>query len=143
MNAATSAAVEPAFGKAGAWLSLTCAVHCMIEPMILPLLPLAGTALPLSRAVELSLTGASVLLALWNFSRGFLFHGNGRLFGILAVALLFIGAGFLADFLPDAGHAWETILIVIGTLLLATGQFWNRHLHRNCIDCRDARRCEA
>jgi hypothetical protein len=135
MNALRSQTVEPAFGKVGAWLSLACAVHCMLEPVVLPLLPLAGIILPISRTVEMSLIGGSILLALWNFSRGFLAHGNGRLFAVLAAALVFIAGGVTMGFREDLHHAWEASLIAAGTLILATGQFWNRHLHKNCGRC--------
>lgn len=135
MKAVLEQPVEPAFGKVGAWLSLACAVHCVAEPIALPLLPLAGIILPVSRTVEMSLIGASILLALWNFSRGFLAHGNGRLFVILVAALVLIGAGIMVGMREDLNHFWEAILIASGTLILATGQFWNRRLHKNCKSC--------
>jgi hypothetical protein len=135
MKALRNQTVAPTIGKVGAWLSLACAVHCVVEPVVLPLLPFAGIVLPVSRTVEMTLIGASVLLALWNFSRGFLAHGNGRLFVILTVALIFIAGGLTAGFREDLHHAWEASLIATGTLTLATGQFWNRHLHKNCGRC--------
>jgi hypothetical protein len=135
MKAVSNQSVEPAFGKLGAWLSLACAVHCVIEPIALPLLPLAGIILPVSETMEMLLIGASILLALWNFLRGFLAHGNVRLFVILTVALVFIGGGLLAGSQEDLPHAYEVSLIAVGTLILAIGQFWNRHLHKNCREC--------
>lgn len=135
MKALSNETVEPTFGKVGVWLSLACAIHCAVEPVVLPLLPLAGIVIPMSRTVEMSLIGASVLLALWNFSRGFMAHGNGRLFAILFAALVFIGGGLFVGFREELHHAWEASLIAAGTLTLATGQFWNRHLHKNCKGC--------
>lgn len=135
MNTLRSRTVDPAFGKIGGWISLACAVHCVVEPVALPLLPLTGFLLPISRTVEISLIGGSIFLALWNFSRGFLAHGNGRLFAVLTAALVFIAGGFAAGFQEDLHHAWEASLIAAGTLILATGQFWNRRLHENCRSC--------
>lgn len=59
--------------KVGAILSLACGVHCLLEPFVLPLLPLAGIALPVNRTAELAMIGISVCLAIWNFSRGTVF----------------------------------------------------------------------
>lgn len=135
MKAVLNQPLESNFGKVGAWLSLACAVHCVVEPIVLPLLPLAGIILPVSRTMEISLIGASILLALWNFSRGFLAHENGRLFIILAVALVFIGGGIFVGMREDINHFWEPAFVASGALILASGQFWNRRLHKNCKSC--------
>jgi hypothetical protein len=132
-NDATIAA-DSFMGKTGAWLSLACAVHCAVEPIVLPLLPLAGIALPFGETVEHGLIGLAIALALWNFSRGFRVHKRGALFLVLFLALAFIGSGFvLAE--VTGNHDWEMGFVILGTLTLASGQFWNRHLHRNCVDC--------
>src|SRR5688500_2424598 len=114
--------------RAGTYLSLACAVHCALEPIVLPLLPLAGMALPVNRVLEHWLIGGSVSLALWNFSRGFPVHGRSALFAVLAAALSLIGAGVLAGHFEDIHSAWEAGLVAAGSAVLAAGQFWNRRL---------------
>lgn len=121
--------------QAGAWLSFACALHCALEPVVLPILPMAGILLPVDRTLELWLLGTSISLALWNFSRGFSVHGRSGLFAVLAAGLALMGAGLLAGHREDFHAAWEAALVAAGSLTLGMGQFWNRRLHRDCLAC--------
>jgi hypothetical protein len=116
--------------RAGTWLSLLCAMHCMASPLLVTILPLAGLGFVVREATEGILLTASVVLAATSLCWGFRLHRQWRVLLFLVGAVGFIVVGrWMAD-----GVA-ERTLVVIGAGMLTAGHFLNRHLCSACAAC--------
>ena len=114
----------------GAGLSLACAIHCLVAPFLLALLPFAGLGLLANESVEMLLLGISLTLAIGSLCWGFWIHKQLRTFLFLGAAILLIVAGrFFAD------ETLEVAYVVLGAGLLATGHLLNRQLCKTCLQC--------
>lgn len=114
----------------GAGMSLACAVHCMLMPIVVGVLPLIGLSFLADHDIELVFVSLSVLLALLSLCFGYRTHGNARLFTLLAVSAALIVAGFL---MIDSAH--HIFLLSGGAFGIAVTHLLNRHLCKSCSSC--------
>ncbi len=105
--------------RAATWLSMACAVHCMLMPLVTALLPLAGASVSALHhpAVELSFAAIVLLGAGFTLFSGYRRHRDlGVLCGVLAGLAL-----YLFGHLSIGWYARP--LSVSGALLLAASSF--------------------
>lgn len=114
----------------GAGLSLACAIHCMLAPVLVAVLPMLGLGFLVDDMTEAVLLSLAAVLAVGSLCWGFRLHKSTRVFFPLGAALLLIAAGRL--FAEDAS---EIVLVVAGAIMLAASHLLNRHLCRSCIGC--------
>ena len=114
-------------GQIAAWLSMACIVHCIVEPFLLPLLPLAGIVLPIGEGVESGIILVSLMLGLWNLGIGYFKHGDSGP-GLLLGLAVFIFAMHQTGWIHPQSEAWHSLPIALGALILAGSQFWNRRI---------------
>ncbi|WP_018690697.1 MerC domain-containing protein [Algicola sagamiensis] len=117
-------------------LSLTCALHCMLLPSLLLLLPSIAALSLNTEAFHITLVIAVIPSSLFALKAGYQQHGNSWvIFGvsiglILLVLALLLGTGIL-------GEQGELILTVIGSICIAFGhsanyQLSKKGMHENC-----------
>lgn len=97
----------------GVGASLICAIHCAIWPLLLILLPIAGSSLHDHEYLEYALLSFSFLVGIWSLGRGYLLkhkRPNSLLifivsFSVLVFAHLFMAnaAGLIVIFLAACG----------------------------------------
>lgn len=114
----------------GACLSLACAVHCVLLPFVLTVLPLLGLTLFGDHRFEIFMIIGAVSIATFNLCWGSRVHGNQRIFWFIPASLLFFGGG--VALLEDPRHGF---LLACGGVLLATGHILNRKLCKSCHRC--------
>ncbi|MDB6027119.1 MAG: hypothetical protein JWM68_3342 [Verrucomicrobiales bacterium] len=126
----------PRLDAAGATLSTLCAIHCVLMPFVLALLPAFGLSFLADRTLERTLCVSLMALAsfcLWN---GFRQHRHWRVYLWLAVGLPLIA--YAQWNLPDdcclAKHdgRFESTFMFVGGLVVAAGHLHNRRLMRLC-----------
>lgn len=120
--------------RAAAWLSLACALHCLLVPVTMSVLPLVGAAgFALTERAELALSigvvGSALLGLFWGYRR----HRDLRV--VLATLI-----GLTAYLV---GHAYEESwvglsLAVGGGLVLAGSAFLGGRLAHHCEDAQCA-----
>lgn len=130
MSAAAELMMLTRADRAGTWLSLLCAAHCMASPLLVTMLPLAGLGFLVQEATEGLFLAASVALAAASLCWGFRLHGRWRVLLFLVGALGFIVVGRWM-----ANGASERTLVVIGAGMLTAGHLLNRHLCSACAAC--------
>jgi hypothetical protein len=124
----------------GGVVSVVCAIHCAVLPVLISVLPfplLAGVlsfvpaVLRPGSGFDLVALPAAVVLAVASFSWGFSLHRRGYIFALPFAAVSLIGSGWLwaPPRLPD-------FFVVTGALVLAAGHILNRRLCRFCRFCR-------
>jgi MerC mercury resistance protein len=118
--------------RVGVCISLGCAVQCLVIPLLITVLPLAGLGLLLQEPMETFFIGASMLLATVSLCWGVRVHRRWWVFLILGAAMGLILAGRWAVEEP-----YELLLVVMGALLLATMHLLNRYLCRQCMHCQN------
>jgi hypothetical protein len=116
----------------GTCVSLVCALHCLMLPFLVTVLPLAGAGVFLGGALEVLFIAASVALATGSLCWGFRRHRRSRVFIMLGTALAMIVVGrFLTS------EAYEFMFVVAGAVVLAAGHLLNRYLCLACRVCED------
>lgn len=110
--------------KVGPWVSIACAIHCMMSPIILGLLPMVHA----SEAIETALIVASVAIGALTIGAGYREHHKKRVLILLGCSLVFLGARFFV------AARFETAVVVTGAMLMAAAQFINVRLQRHCCD---------
>jgi hypothetical protein len=111
--------------RAATWVSVACALHCLLVPLFAAGLPLAaGASASLLHHPALELAFAAVVLggaaftAIWGFRR----HRDGRVLALLGVGLGLYALGHGLD-----GWSGRT-LSVVGALLLAAASLTSARL---------------
>ncbi|HAS15171.1 MULTISPECIES: MerC domain-containing protein [Idiomarina] len=120
MSAETSKNLD----KAGIWITTLCAIHCLLLPVILPLLAMAGLAFIGEDALENTILGLSVVVGLWSLISGARKHGKWHL-----LSLLLLGAVIYSQ-RDILGHWGEPIIILFGAGLIIYAHVSNLRLNR-------------
>lgn len=122
------------FDKAGIWIAMLCALHCLLVPVVLPVLSLVGLSFLGFETFERILLGIGLLVGTIAIVMGVRHHQS----PIPLVAL--IGGGALYFHKDTFGSGVEPIMIVVGASLLVIAHVLNLHL---CRKYNNARPCEA
>jgi uncharacterized membrane protein YfcA len=114
--------------KTGMFLSVLCLIHCLSMPFVVTLLPYLAKDF-ISHTTEIILMGGSALIASYLLTKDYRVHGRALPILLLIGAVLLQLSGF---FLADA--AYETPLVVTGSLLMAWAFLSNWRLHQKSCD---------
>jgi hypothetical protein len=115
--------------RIGIVLSGACLVHCLVLPIVLPLLTMTADAAE-NPVVHLVLALLILPTTLWAARHGYTHHRNAVIVALLAAGGLIITIGLLAGvelgvMLHLSGEAVERVLTVIGSVLLVSGHWRN------------------
>ncbi|RTE85678.1 MULTISPECIES: MerC domain-containing protein [Gammaproteobacteria] len=121
------------FDKAGIWVAILCAIHCLLVPVILPTLSLMGLAFMGLFWVEMLVLSLSAIIGGSAVVMGLKHHGS-------FIPLLMLIAGIALFIAKHDLHApWEQIVIVIASSLLIGAHSLNLYLCRakNHVPCEE------
>jgi hypothetical protein len=116
--------------RLGMGLSLGCAIHCLLTPLLMAFLPFSAAIGLLGHGTETVLLGASALLSGTALILGFRRHRQRRVLGLLGAALALIAAGRIYH-----DHPFEPVLVNAGLAFLIPANLLNRRLCRRCKSC--------
>jgi MerC mercury resistance protein len=117
----------------GSFLSITCALHCLLTPLLVASVSLGALGWLAGEGAEVTLLSAAATLAVVVLGWGWRSHRRLESLGLFAVALILVSAGrFLV---PEAA---ETPMVVAGGLSIALAHVLNARLCRSCTRCRIA-----
>jgi hypothetical protein len=125
--------------KAGMVASITCAVHCMIMPLVITLLPIFGLSLFATEEFEWILLMISAMLGITSLCFGFRKHKSFKAFSFLGIGLTFLVIGRLAH--EHVSHfrifTFDIYLLflVAGAILVALSHWLNNKLCKSCLPC--------
>lgn len=115
--------------RAATWLSLACAVHCLVFPLIGGLLPALGAShlvsagSGLDTVLTLTVMGSVVASGALGFSR----HRDLRVLGSMAAGLVLYLLGHALE-----GQTLGLALSICGALVLASSSFFSARLSQTC-----------
>lgn len=110
----------------------TCAVHCLLTPVLLVVLPALGASFLADERFHLLLLGLSLPVSAYALTLGCRRHRDRRVLGLGIAGLAVLIAAAIAghELLGDAG---ERALTLIGAVLLAAGHMRNYRLCRSDV----------
>jgi hypothetical protein len=125
--------------KAGMIASITCAIHCMIMPLIVTLLPIFGLSLFATEEFEWMLLMVSAMLGVTSLCFGFKKHKSFRAFSFLGIGLTFLVIGRLAHEHVSHFRVFTfdiyLLFLVAGAILVALSHWLNNKLCKSCLPC--------
>ncbi len=116
--------------KIGIAITSLCAIHCLLLPFILPLLPMIGATFIADEHFERSLLLSTMVLGAFALYSGYKRY-HGRLFPF---ALLFSG-GFIYWQKELLGEGLEPYLVMLGASLVVLAHVINMKLCRRDNSC--------
>lgn len=116
--------------KVGTWVSLGCAIHCVLVPFFITILPLLGLSFLKEGPFEVGMIIFAVTVATLSLCWGSRIHGTHKTLLFVAAALVF----FIFGHEHHSSAHWY--FMATGGLCLVAGHLLNRHLCRTCSDCR-------
>lgn len=133
-STATASGLRHTSGRISAILSIACAIHCALMPLVISVLPLVGLEFLASHTLEIVLLGAGLGFGFYSVLRSYLsVHGDLRPALLVSAGALLVVAGlFLVP------HEMEHYLVPSGAILIGVAQVYNIRLaHRveACSDC--------
>ena len=116
----------PDLDRVAIGLSGLCVVHCVATTVVLALLSTAGGLLghPLIHEVGLVL---AILLGALAFGKGLIDHGRPLPLLLGGTGLAMMAAAVMVP--HGAHHLTESVLTILGVVVLAAGHALNRHRH--------------
>ena len=125
--------------KAGMIASITCAIHCMVMPLVVTLLPIFGLSLFATEEFEWMLLMVSAMLGVTSLCFGFRKHKSFRAFSFLGIGLTFLVIGRLAHEHVSHFRVFTfdiyLLFLVAGAILVAFSHWLNNKLCKSCLPC--------
>lgn len=119
------------FDKFGIMVTSLCAIHCILLPVILPILPLIGLTASHNHAFEGFVLLFTMVLGFITLFIGF-HRYHRKLYPFYA---LFLG-GFIYWQRDAWGHDMEHVVLVVGAALVILAHIMNMRLCNQCNSCK-------
>jgi phosphoglycerol transferase MdoB-like AlkP superfamily enzyme len=126
------ATVRSMFDKVGITVTSLCAIHCIMLPAILPVLPLLGLSAVHNHAFERIVLLITMVLGFITLFIGF--HRYHR--KLYPFYSLFLG-GFIYWQKDAWGPELEHVVLVVGAALVVLAHIMNMRLCNSCNSCED------
>lgn len=110
--------------KTGMWVTTLCALHCLLLPVILPLLSLIGLSFIGEELLERVILGTSIVLGIIALSAGIRKHAK-----FYPFVMLLLG-GFVYWHKDSLGEMGEPLIILVGAGLIIAAHWINWRLVR-------------
>ena len=118
--------------KMGIWTSSLCALHCLLLPILVPLLPYVGATFFADSWFERSILTVSLMIGFWALLSGF-YRYHRQLYPLYSLVL-----GGLIYWNKDMfGEAYEPFTIAVGAVLIIAAHIINLRLCQSCRQCDD------
>ncbi|WP_102794870.1 MerC domain-containing protein [Bowmanella denitrificans] len=118
--------------KMGIWASSLCALHCLLLPVLIPLLPFVGASFFADAWFERSILTVSMIIGFWALLSGF-YHYHRQIYPLYSLVL-----GGLIYWNKDMfGHEYEPFTIAVGAVLIIAAHLINLKLCQSCRQCDD------
>lgn len=111
--------------KTGMWVTTLCALHCLLLPVILPLLSLIGLSFLGEELLERIILGTSILLGAVALTSGMRKHAR-----VYPFIILLLG-GFVYWNKDSLGEMGEPVIILVGAGLIIAAHWINLRLVRS------------
>ena len=119
--------------KVGMFSSATCAVHCILLPFLITILPLYGLSFIVDESFEIGMLLVSIVLAILSLCLGYKTHKNKNMFFLFSAGISLL---LLGRYAHENGWGLSSLIILfIGGLLISSSHFINNKLCKSCNSC--------
>ena len=118
------------FDKAGVLISSLCALHCLLLPILIPLIPLVASSFVAEVWFERTILSISILIGFWALFIGF-YKYHRQIYPVYSLVL----GGLIYWHKDIFGHEYEPFTIAIGAFLIIGAHLLNMKLCKACGDC--------
>lgn len=116
--------------RVGIWTSSLCALHCLLLPILLPLVPLLAGTFFAEAWFERTILSLSMIIGFWALLSGFQRYHR-RLYPLFSLLL-----GGLIYWNKDLfGADYEPVTITVGAMLIVASHVINLRLCQHCKTC--------
>ena len=126
--------------KVGMFSSVSCAIHCLVMPLVITLVPVFGLSLFVSETFEWGLLVFSAILGVSSLCFGYRKHKSLKAFAYLSSGIMLIVIGRLQHN-HSSVHGFEidlfTVVLVFGSFLVAASHYLNNKLCGSCKTCKN------
>jgi hypothetical protein len=113
-------------------LSLLCAIHCIITPLLVILLPVAGAYFEEYHWVEYIIIGSVFVLGTSSILHGYKYHHQNKIPAyIFFGGLVFLCSAALLQFIYENHGSTEHLISGIGGIACGFGQLYNLKLNKS------------
>jgi len=116
--------------RVGIWTSSLCALHCMLLPILIPLLPFVGASFFAQGWFEKTILSLSMIIGFWALLSGF-YRYHRQLYPLYSLLL----GGLIYWNKNMFGEAYEPFTIGFGALLIVSAHIINVKLCKSCNEC--------
>ena len=116
--------------RVGIWTSSLCALHCLLLPILIPLLPFVSASFFAQDWFERTILSFSMIIGFWALLSGF-YRYHRQLYPLYS---LFLG-GLIYWNKDMFGEAYEPFTIGIGAMLIVAAHVVNLKLCKSCSEC--------
>lgn len=121
--------------RLGIWASSLCALHCLLLPILIPVLPFVSASFFAQDWFEKTILSLSMIIGFWALLSGF-YRYHRQLYPLYSLLL-----GGLIYWNKDMfGEAYEPFTILAGALLIVAAHIANINLCKSCNSCQS---CET
>lgn len=133
MDSTSETQILSKFDMIGATLSFICAIHCLLVPLAVVILPVIGGAafLHVNPLYHTILVISMLAVAVLTMCSGLRIHHDLRVIAVLGVGALFLAASHFLTSNSDNEH----MLLGLGGLCLVAGHILNMRLCKSCRSC--------
>ncbi len=118
--------------RLGIWASSLCALHCLLLPILIPLIPFVSASFFAEAWFERTILTLSMIVGFWALLSGF-YRYHRQIYPLYSLVL-----GVLIYWNKDMfGAAYEPFTITIGALLIVAAHVANLKLCQRCHTCDD------
>lgn len=121
------------YDKIGFVTSSACAVHCIVLPFIITILPYVGLSFFLDSLTEIILFVISAILAIASICFGYKKHKNKNIAFCFAFGIFLIVCGHLLH--ETKWSLSSSIALAIGGTIIAISHLINNKLCKSCTSC--------
>jgi hypothetical protein len=119
--------------KIGMISSATCAIHCILLPFLITILPLYGLSFIVDESFEIVMLIVSVILAILSLCLGYRTHKNKKMFFLFSVGISLL---LLGRFAHENNWGFSSLVILfIGGSMMACSHIVNKKLCDSCHSC--------
>lgn len=116
----------------GIWASSLCAVHCLLLPVLIPLVPFIGASFFVQDWFERGILSASMVIGFWAMFSGF-YRYHRQLYPLFSLLI-----GGLIYWNKDMfGEDYEPFTVTLGALLIVASHLVNLKLCQQCKSCNE------
>jgi hypothetical protein len=119
--------------KLGIVSSTTCAVHCLLLPLIITIIPYFGLSFLANETFEICMLVTSIILSMFSICFGYKTHKNKKITLLFSFGLSLL---ILGRYVHESNYSpISAFILFIGGIIIALSHYINKKLCNSCSSC--------